>query len=369
MRNRLPQALAAIALLLLLLLTAHRADAAAAVISDRLRLCAETLIPSLFGCTLLADLLRESGAGQWLGGRLGLLRRALRLSSALTGIFLVSQLAGYPVGAMLLRQECERGRLSEADAAVFSCAAFGGGPAFLVGLCGVQLFGSAAAGWLLWGACFAANCAAARLLSPRSVPLHPPAPVHFTVTMIPQAVSGTVAGMLQICGTVVLFGLAAWLCELLGIAAILVKIGALAGISAQTVRAAAAAVLDVTRLTELLHCGIRFQVLLPLTAAMLSFGGLCVQMQCLALGVRGMRPLRLLCTRLLTALLAALLTALAVPLLPLPEAAPAMAQGAEISQTGSLLPGILILLTGFPVALYLRDDTREESRMIRRRSA
>lgn len=358
MRNRLLQAFAAVLLLLLLLLTAHHADAAAAVISDRLRLCAETLIPSLFGCTVLADLLRESGAGQWLGARLRLFGRALRLSPGLNGIFLVSQLAGYPVGALLLRQECERGRLSESDAAAFSCAAFGGGPAFLVGLCGVQLFGSAAAGWTLWLSCFAANCAAARLLSPRNTPVHPPEPVHLSAPMIPQAVSGAVASLMQICGTVVLFGLAAWLCELLEIVGVLVKIGVFAGISAQTVHAVFAAVLDVTQLTALLHCGLQFQVLLPLTAALLSFGGLCVQTQCLALGVRGMRPGQLLCYRLLTALLAALLTALAVPFLPMPAVVPAMAQGAAVSQTGSVLPGILIMLTGFPVVLHVRERPR-----------
>lgn len=352
MRRANTRAAAGILLLGLLILLANGADSAADMIRERLRLCADTLIPSLFGCMLLAELLCRSGAGERLGAHLRLFGRAVGLSPALTGIFLVSQLAGYPAGAMLLRREAECGRISQQDAGRLACAAYGGGPAFLVGLCGVQLFGSAAAGWVMLAACILANCAAVRILRPRETVGAVPETVRpGGAELLTGSAAQTVSALMQICGVVLCFGLISWTAERLGVLRLLTSLGAAAGLSAQTVRALFAALLDVTQLTGLLHCGMRFSVLLPLAAGMLSFGGICVQVQCIALGVRGQRFAELICVRLLTAILAALLTAAAVPFLPMPAEIPAFAQRAAISQTGSVLPAVMILLTGFPVFL------------------
>ena len=141
---------------LLLIVTAAaavNADAAAEMLRLRIAYCLETLIPSLFGCMVLANMLTASGAAAWLGYQLRVPARLMRIPPELLTVFLISQTAGYPVGAMLLRQMAEQGRLHPDDAARASYACFGGGPAFLVGLAGVQLFGSAAAGGLILGAC------------------------------------------------------------------------------------------------------------------------------------------------------------------------------------------------------------------------
>ena len=59
-------AAAMLPLLIFCLLAAHAADTAA-VTADRMRLCLETLIPSLFGCMAAANLLTGTGAAAWLG--------------------------------------------------------------------------------------------------------------------------------------------------------------------------------------------------------------------------------------------------------------------------------------------------------------
>lgn len=343
-------AAAALLLFTVFALLAGNAGIFAEILRSRIVLCLQTLIPSLFGCMALTDLLTASGAAVWLGGRLRPLARLLRLPPELLTVFLVSQIAGYPVGTLLLRQMAERGRLSQEDTAALSGACFGGGPAFLVGLAGVQMFGSAAAGWLMLGACICANFCILMLVRPKSQP--EPAiqdvPVRLSAECVTGAVSRTMRSLAGICGMVLLFGILMQLCEALGITALLIRLGAAAGIPAQTVRALFAAVLDITQLHRMFACGLSFRLLLAVSAALLSFGGICVHWQCLALGGGALHGGRLLGMRLIAALLTFLLTFAAAGSIPLPESAAVFAARTAVSKSGSILPSLLIFCTGFP---------------------
>ena len=80
-----------------------------------------------------------SGSGAWQA----LARPLRRFSTALFGLpesyfalFLLSQFAGYPVGASMLCTLTKQGVLSKEDASRLLCVCYGGGPAFLLGLLG-----------------------------------------------------------------------------------------------------------------------------------------------------------------------------------------------------------------------------------------
>lgn len=345
-------------LLTVLALLAGNAAAYSELLRDRIALCLQTLIPSLFGCMALTDLLTATGAAAWLGERLRHLARALRLSPELLTVFLVSQIAGYPVGTLLLRRMTDARRLSSEDATQLSCACFGGGPAFLVGLAGVQLFGSAAAGWLMLGACILANVCILMLVRPQALPIartHP-ATVRLTADALTGAVSRTMRSLAGICGMVLLFGILMQLCELCGITALLVRMGGAVGIPAQTVRAVLAAALDITQLHRLMMCGLPFRAVLAAAAALLSFGGICVQFQCIALGGGTVHGGRLLAMRLLAAVIAGAVTFLFAGRIPLPETAAVFATRTVISKSGSIVPALLIFCTGFPIVLARNDS-------------
>lgn len=339
-------------LLLLTALIAAQSQTYAAVLSAQIAACLHTLIPSLFGCTALAVLLRTSGAGAWLGAKLLPLFRSMHLNAELTGIFLMSQIAGYPVGAMLLRQAAENGSIPKETAARLSCVCFGGGPAFLVGLTGAQLLGSAAAGWWIAAACFCANLILLTVFRPQETPV--PDSTACTVRLTPAMLSGSVSAAMkslaQICGTVLLFGILRTASAQTGLLRLLELGGASCGIRPQTVRALFAACTDITQLEQLFACGLPCRILLPLAAALLSFGGICVHWQCIALGC-GIRPAKLLLIRLAAALLTALFLLPAARLIPLPETVSVFAQRVAVSETGSVIPSLLIFCTGFPFLL------------------
>ena len=335
-------------LLLMTALLAAQSQVYAAALAALIADCLNTLIPSLYGCTALAFLMRASGAGAWLGAKLNPLFRRLHLNAELTGIFLMSQIAGYPVGAMLLRQAAENGSIPKDMAARLSCVCFGGGPAFLVGLTGARLCGSAAAGWWIAAACFSTNLIFLFLLRPRITPPDPAetGSVKLTAPMLTDAVSAAMKSLAQICGTVLLFGIFRTFCEQSGF----LKLIACCGIREQTARALFAACTDITQLPLLFACGLPYSVLLPLSAALLSFGGICVQWQCIALGCR-ISPAKLLLIRTAAALLTALFLLPAARLIPLPEAAAAFSGRIAVSKTGSVIPSLLIFFAGFPFLL------------------
>ena len=92
---------------------------------------------SLYAMMILSQLFLESGAWQ------ALARPLRRFSTALFGLpesyfalFLLSQFAGYPVGASMLCTLTKQGVLSKEDASRLLCVCYGGGPAFLLGLLG-----------------------------------------------------------------------------------------------------------------------------------------------------------------------------------------------------------------------------------------
>lgn len=341
-----------VCILLMLLLTAANAKAVSFVLTERIMLCLHTLIPSLYGCMVLGNLMQMSGCGAWLGARLRLLYKLLRMPEAAVGIFLVSQLAGYPVGMILLRRAAETGSISREDAARLSPCCFGGGPAFLVGLAGAKLFGSAAAGWVMLGACICANLVLARAVGRHGRPSAQPAVCcTCSAQMLTDAVAAAVRSLAMICGTVLLFGVLTALTEQLGITELPVRGLGLLGIPRRTALALLHTLTDVSLLPELFYCGLPFHILLPLTAGLLSFGGLCVHCQCLAAGGGLCSVCRLFGMRLLAALLTAALTAAAVPLVPLPDVSAVFSVQAALSESRSPIPALLIFFTGFPFLL------------------
>lgn len=116
-----------------------------------LALCAETVVPSIFPCTVASGIFVALGGGGFLGRALG---RPMRFLFGLSGngaaVLLLGWFCGFPVGAvtgatLLRRGELERGELD-------SLLLFSGipSPAFVISAVGENLLGDRRLGLLLW---------------------------------------------------------------------------------------------------------------------------------------------------------------------------------------------------------------------------
>ncbi len=272
-------------------------------IRNGLTLCGELLIPALFPAMIAAGLLVQSGAvdglGRWLDP---ITRRIWRLPGCSGGIFLLSMVGGYPIGARCIRSLIADRRLTAAQGAHLLHFCVGAGPGFAVSVVGCSLFGSVQMGLLLWGS----QILSALLLS---LLRRCPAPLICAgasagrTVSLSECIQDGAAGMLSLCAWVLAF------CSLLA----LLKQCPLPPIF-----------IAALELLSEVTAGVRTARALgsPVAAAfVLGWGGWCVHAQISAVGVscRGF-----LWYRFLHGLFAALCTAALLPLMPFDGTLPAV---------------------------------------------
>ena len=303
--------------------------------------CLEVVVPSLFAFTVLAIYLQKSGLYRTALKPLTFpLSKLLRLDEELCAVFVLANIGGYPVGARLLSELVSEGRLSRENAGRMLCFCFGSGPGFMIGIVGMRVFGSAGAGLVLFGACFAASLLIAGFVRSRGEIALKPAETGYKLDS--EAFIGSVSGgartMFTVCAMIVGFSAISALLKVIGAHALFTGIFGLAEIFP--------ALLEVTRIGELTAA----PHALPTCAALLAFGGACVIMQIAALA-KGI-PLRgFLISRGAAAVLSAALSLPFAKLFPPPDVEAIAAETAvtAFSKNGALsfcvlaMCGILLL--------------------------
>lgn len=236
--------------------------------------CLEVVVPSLFAFTVLSVYLQKSGLYRVALKPLTFpLSKLLRLDEELCAVFVLSNIGGYPVGVKLLSELTKQGRLSEKDAGRMLCCCFGSGLGFIVGIAGLKIFGSAEAGLVLFGACFATSLLVAAFVRARGEVTLKKAEsaFDFSAAAFISSVTGAARVMFTVCAMIVGFSAIAALLREVGIFGMFAKI-----FGAEDVFPA---LLEVTRISGLAAT----DHALPLCGALLSFGGVCVLMQVAAL--------------------------------------------------------------------------------------
>ena len=134
-------------LLFMLLLLANPTLGQNAVVKG-IFLCGKVIIPSLFPFTVCVLFLVKRGALRQLTP-LRIIARLFHLPPEAFGIFLLSAVGGYPIGAKLLQESVSEKRLSKENASLMLCYCVNAGPAFILLTVGSGLFSSVLIGKLL----------------------------------------------------------------------------------------------------------------------------------------------------------------------------------------------------------------------------
>lgn len=251
---------AAAAGMLVLIFDSKTAVAGAA---DGIRLCVQTLIPSLFPFFLLSILLTNSLFGQ----PIPLVRSVTRLCGIPIGsesLLAVGFLGGYPTGAQSVAQMYRSGKLTGLQARKMLPLCNNSGPAFIFGVLGC-MFSKKYAVWILWLVHILSALGAAAILpaTDGSATLNSSKAVRIT-DALEQAlrVTALVCGWVVLMRIVVAF-LDRWFLWMLP----------------QSLQITVAGILELSngciRLGEIPQEGLRFLI----AGGLLSLGGLCVTLQ------------------------------------------------------------------------------------------
>lgn len=230
---------------------------------EGLKLCAQSVIPSLFPFIVLSILLNAalSGGSNKL---LVIFGKLFRMPAGSESLLIPAFLGGYPVGAQAVGQAAAERRLSQEDGRRMLAYCSNAGPSFLFGMVG-PILGSQKLCWICWGILILTAWLTSRIF-PK--PVGNAQPLSPKTVSLPQALSAAVNVMLTICGWVILFRILAaffsrWFLWLLPGWAKVTVVGLLELSNGCWMLNT----LDSAFLRFLLSCG------------MLSFGGLCVAMQ------------------------------------------------------------------------------------------
>lgn len=142
-RNAYTTALIAILVLLIL----HTETAVSGAI-DGVELCLKSVIPSLFPFMFLCSLIGTSIGND--SGVLAPLRKLCNMPSGCENILLLGILGGYPIGAKLINQQYEAGKISKESGHRLMGFCNNPGPAFIFGMLW-DIFQNKYALWALWG--------------------------------------------------------------------------------------------------------------------------------------------------------------------------------------------------------------------------
>ncbi len=294
-----------------------RADTAKAAAYQGIQRCLNVLIPSLFVTMAMSGLLIKCGFISAAGKLISPVSRRIFCTSGESAlIFLLAQIAGYPVGARLLKIQFDDDRLSKSEAELLSCVCFGSGGAFV--------FGCAAAdrkiGWVMLLSTFLSNLLILLLLRPllkkNSSDPPPPESTEFSGNILIGSVTSAGKGMFEICCCVIVFSV---ISEMLGASG------------------AAAAVLDITALGNIPGASV------PLLTGLISFGGICVFLQISAIFRGKLSIMPMFFTRICSGLLSFGICRLLLPFFVSGEAA-AWANGVSLTSHSSPMPSLILLI-------------------------
>lgn len=219
--------------------------------------CIYTLVPSLFAMTVFSSVIAKNGVFS----RLSFL---FPTSSEITQAFIFSNIGGYPIGAKMLKDSVESGRLSEKEASEALCFCYASGPAFSVGIIGEAMFSSTFMGSCAFATVFLVNLTLYILYSikTRRKGKQLYANIDISTSDIVDSVADASRSIVKICSMVLFF------------AAIQ---GIISSIIAYDKLFYFTPFLDITNISELKN--ISFEA----ACVYLSFGGICVIMQLCAI--------------------------------------------------------------------------------------
>jgi len=246
-----------------------------------LRVCFEVMIPSLYAFMVASGFVVSSGLYAVLSKPFSWISRyVFRIPPKYFSVFLIGSVGGYPIGAKLLSELYDEKKIDRGTAEQMLSYCYLAGPAFICGAAGVKLFSSVKAGMIIFGAIIGANLVIAVISGlSRDIPPREKTSVKLELTFdkLIGSVYGGAKGMFSICAVIVFFSSIICILEKCGMISLAArKLSGITGMRQSDVSAAVKSVIEISNISSLTK---NDYSLIPLSAALLSFGGLCVLMQ------------------------------------------------------------------------------------------
>ena len=236
--------------------------------------CLNIIIPSLFAFMALSGIIISSKIYKYICKPLYPISKYIfNMPNELFFVFLLGNVAGYPVGSKLLVQLVKENRITKSSAGILNCFCYNGGPAFYIGTIGLSVFGNSSVGIIIFLSIITANSVVAVILN-RILKLKYIASdekLSLTSDVLIDSVISAGKSMFVICTTIIFFSALMALAESNGLFNILSSLGLSENQCTLT-----KSIFEISYLSQLSGTPYAF---IPYAAAICSFGGICVLTQ------------------------------------------------------------------------------------------
>lgn len=244
-----------------------------------------SVMPSLIPFAFATSFMTLSGSAEILFKLLSKPAKRLFSTTGAGGyVFAVSLISGYPIGAKTISELKKCGCID--DGALTGILAFGStaGPLFILGSVGVKLLGDFKAGALIMLAHVLGSVINGAVFGRLNKPAYPVGEVKSSerlnaVKAFREALGNTVSAALTVAACMILFNVAIQLLTETGIVKIAGRVAEALGIPAGAGEGFVAGFVEITYGIKSLAGGLPIKQTAPLIAALVSFGGMSVQMQ------------------------------------------------------------------------------------------
>lgn len=236
-------------------------------INHCLEICTNTLIPSTFAYMVLCTFLIKSRLSVVITTPLWyLFRRFIKLDRNSFSVFILSLIAGYPVGIKMLKELVSQNKSYSEIAKRISSVCYASGPAFIIGIVGNVIYNNTTAGYIVFLSCTLSNILGAIFLTRKEKVTEDICKNEMMLSGkdVTDVILSSAKSMLMICLSMILFNIIITFIELLLTNCI--------SLNKQFIYIKA--FIEVTSI-----CRFDASVPLWLTAFFISFGGLCVIFQ------------------------------------------------------------------------------------------
>jgi hypothetical protein len=309
--------------------------------------CIRTIIPSLFAFMVISEFIVTSGLYSVISKPFSFAAKHIfHIKPELFSIFLISSVAGYPVGAKMLTKLYTEELTDEKTASEMLGICYMGGPAFFCGTAGIAVYSDVKIGLMLFLCVFLANLTVALLSGlKREVPAtngngSTPA-LHFSLTDFVGSINSGGAALLKICAAIIFFSTFTAIADRTGIiAAVSSVLSGISGLSESDCTAILKSILEISNITYL-SSDIR---LMPVIAALLSFGGLCVILQTEGIIESKISTNNFYLCRIIAMILSYLYCKILIHMMNITEIVQTSTQTAEAFSQNSPIPSLFLLI-------------------------
>lgn len=275
--------------------------AIAEAVSEAFYRCTDIMLPSMFIFMCLSCISSSSGMTAFILRPFKIIYRGVfHLDAKGFSIFILSLFSGYPAGIKLIYDALDRNEITKKTADRLSCFCFSSGPAFISGVAGV-LFPDSRVSLLLFISVVIGNVTTAFLtgLKDRCVSSeNADAKVEMSCSCVVNSVAGASSAILKMCAMIIFFSGISEMLRLSGVTDIISAAAAKITGESQAVSCAyTEALLEISKIVSL-PSGLSA---VPVAAALLSFGGICVFLQLISISEGRLPAGRFLLSRIVSA--------------------------------------------------------------------